>query len=415
MYNRIYNPALFSLRKLRVSGVNSESTLQQNRSLMLSLVKDRPGITRKELAQITGLKPATITIAINDFLEAGLIEKTGFTEGDSGRRLMGFRFVQDRFLTIAVRLNVSYLAIGLYNIKTENLFIKKIFMDTLKDIEATCEVITREIEQIKPLTDNRQIIGIGVAVEGPFILNNGYYKLIDPKRPSGYFDLGDYLSKKTGIPVIINRENNFSAYTIWKEANLPNKLGIIVCITISYEVDCGIIINGEIAYGENGTSGLFGNLGICFDDQNNIIPLVEKISSNATLKRVHELIGQYHDSILVAKINDLNIRDVIKAYYLNDALALAVFNEVAVYLGRAVSIIINLLNPTQIVIEDEIPFDNRFLESVKKEVKKHIFKAIDPNITVDMSRSQRLTQLDTTLMGACYYITDAYIDTKVFE
>lgn len=414
MYNRIYNPALFSLRKLRASGVNSESTLQQNRSLMLGLIKDRPGITRKELAQITGLKPATITIAINDFFDAGLIEKTGFTEGDSGRRLMGFRFIQDRFFTIAVRLNVSYLAIGLYNIRTENLFIKKIFMDTLKDIKATCEVIIKEIDQIKPLMNNRQIIGVGLAVEGPFILNNGYYKLINPKEPGGYFDLGNYLSKKTGFPVIINRENNFAAYAIWKEANLSNQLGIIVCISISYEVDCGVIINGEIVYGENGTSGLFGNLGVCFDDQNNIIPLSEKISSTATLKRVHELIGQYHDSILVAKINDLNIRDVIKAYYLNDALALAVYNEVAVYLGRAVSIIVNLLNPTQIVIEDEIPFDDRFMDSITKEVKKHIFGAIEPNITIDMNRSQRLTQLDGTLMGASYYITDAFIETQNF-
>ena len=412
MNRSFYNPALLSMTKLRDRGVNAESTLNQNRRLILSLIKDNKEITRKQLVAMTGLKPATITIAINDFLDSGIVEKTGFLEGDSGRKVMGFRLARDKFCTIAVRLNVSYIAFGLYDINANNLFIKKMFMDTLCDIKKTCDILSKEIEDIRPLIGDLQVLAIGVAVEGPFIMKDGYYKLPDTKSPDGYFDLGKALNESTGYPVIINRENNFSVYCLWNEEFNKHQLAIIIMIMISYEVECGIMVNGEIINGQNGSAGLLGKLSTEIDEKGNQINFSDKVSTAAVLNRTMELMDKYPNSQLVMKRDDLNIRDVIKAFFENDELAIVVYTEVGKQIGRMIVNLVNLLNPDLVIICDEIPLSKRMENIIIKEAKRFLPDEVLPDISILTNRADRQTQTDPSLLGACHYITDAFIETS---
>ena len=58
-------------------GKNSEDIQEMNRSLIIRLLQRSKTISRAELAKKSGLKQATITNIINDFINWGMVEETG--------------------------------------------------------------------------------------------------------------------------------------------------------------------------------------------------------------------------------------------------------------------------------------------------------------------------------------------------
>ncbi len=60
--------------------------------------------SRAYLASLTGLKQATVTNIMKDFLNWGIVTEVGFLNGSKGRRSIGVSISQDRYRVIGVRL-----------------------------------------------------------------------------------------------------------------------------------------------------------------------------------------------------------------------------------------------------------------------------------------------------------------------
>jgi predicted NBD/HSP70 family sugar kinase len=416
MKNNFVNPSLLSICKSQDHGANAEDLFNQNRRLVLRLIADSDGISRKELAAATGLKTATISLVISQLLELGLIEESGFIQGDSGRKVMGFSLSGSKYCTIAIRMSPSYLKISSYDLHNNNLYIKKLFIDSFKNMSHTCSVIIDEIKLIEPHITNRKIIGVGLGIEGPFILDNGFYKYKDPENKGGFFDLGKCLNQKLNLPILVNRQTNFSIYELSKQERKENPLGIYVLISISYTVECGIMVNGEVINGANGAAGLLGDMLVEIKGEKPIC-LKDIASTDYVLRKVKDSIDQYPDSVLVGSIKDLNIRDVIRAYYLGDQLAVNIFTEVGITIGQMVADIVSLLNPDYIFVGDEIPPTVAFRETVENAAMENLQTGISPNVhTLVLEYEEaRIARLDPALLGASSFVIDAFIQTIEFS
>ena len=161
----LYMPSLLSLRKNNMRGKNADSTMLENRSLVLRIIKDDDPVSRSALVQKTGLRNATITLIVDEFLAKGLIARRGLVEGENGRRVMGFGIKGGAFCVAAVRLNVSYIAVALYDINMKPVAVSKKFMDTFADLPRTCRAIADEVEQLRTQADGRRRKGpIRIAV-----------------------------------------------------------------------------------------------------------------------------------------------------------------------------------------------------------------------------------------------------------
>lgn len=416
MSNSFVNPSLFSISKIQNRGSNAESVLNQNRRLILHNIKDAGVISRKQLTEITGLKLATVTIAIKSLQDRGLIEEVGLIEGDMGRRIMGFSMSHKRFATITIRMSPNYIKVASYNLKNDNLYIKKVFLNTFLDIDHTCDVIVQEIEEARSSIKDRILIAIALGVEGPFEIVNGYYKYPDPKIPNGYFDIGKVLNQRLNTPVVVNKQSNFAVYHLWKQEGKSNPLGIFVHISISFMIECGIIINGEIINGSRGTVGHLDQIALGLYENGNPRFLKDYASSTAALNRVESLLKEYPLSILTLKKNDLDIRDVIRAFTLNDELAVKVFTEIGKSLGMLIANIENLLNPNYIFIGDELPttlsMKNIIIEEALRYLPNHAAPNVYPHV-LDHEHSP-MTKDDPSLLGANSYIIDAFIQSMEF-
>ena len=416
MPNSFVNPSLLSISKIQNRGSNAESVLNQNRRLILQTIKDAGVISRTQLTEKTGLEYATITIAVKSLQAKGLINDIGFIQGDKGRKIKGFSMSLEGHAGITIRCNPNYLEIAAYDPQNTNLYIKKIYLDTFQDIDQTCNVIVKEIEEAKSSIKDRTLIGIALGVEGPFEMVDGYYKYPDPRFPDGYFDIGTVLNQRLGTPIIVNRQSNFAVYQLWKSEGKSNPLGIYVHISVSYTIECGIMVNGEIINGANGTAGFLGNIVLGKNAQGTPIYLENITSSISVVDRTKSLLKEYPLSILVLKKDDMDIRDVIRAFSLSDELAVRVFSEVGEALGILIANIESLLNPDYIFISDELPTTSKMKSIIMDEAKRYLPESISPNLhlyVLDYDQS-RVTKDDPSLLGANSYLIDAFIQSMEF-
>ncbi len=75
----------------RYVSINQEKQQKINRALVINLLRQEKLCSRADLANLSGLKRATITNIINEFMEYDLVVEDGILDGSRGRRSIGIR------------------------------------------------------------------------------------------------------------------------------------------------------------------------------------------------------------------------------------------------------------------------------------------------------------------------------------
>jgi glucokinase len=124
-------------------------------------------------------------------------------------------------------------------------------------------------------------------------------------------------------------------------------------VTLGTGIGGGIIIDGKILRGIDGTAGEIGH--ICVEPRGEPCGcgsrgcVEQYASASAIVRLVNELNNQYANSILTDK-KGISSLDVYEAGKSGDELALEVFRQMGFYLGIAIANLMNILNPEAIVI-----------------------------------------------------------------
>ncbi len=232
--------------------------------------------------------------------------------------------------------------------------------------------------------------GIGAGI----IINNMPYYGVD-------FSAGEIEEKILGVGValhgIVNAKTGISIHALyygWKNRDIKEKLeealdltvyvdndvramslgeswfgatkdiANFVTLNISNGIGAGIIINNMPYYGVDFSAGEIGHIVVEADgDKCNCgnYGCLETVASNNNITRkAIKLIKQGVNSSLskaIDDINDLSIEDICKAANDGDELSITILKEAARYIGIAITNLINILNPTAIVVVGEI-FEN---------------------------------------------------------
>ena len=191
---------------------------KQNRSLILQCINNAGTISRKDVAEQTGLTPAAVTLICNELIQEGLL-----VEGDTvkkaagtgaGRRkvLISINYKSHYFVALAIELDKAIIAITDMQgnpLKKETLH----FSDEKKDSEKLLSKISDEIK--KQIQDCPKEIIEKIhygAVSIPGIVNN---KKGTSVAAYGIWEkevnVCSILAEKTGLKFTI--ENNVTAFT----------------------------------------------------------------------------------------------------------------------------------------------------------------------------------------------------------
>lgn len=251
----------------------------------------------------------------------------------------------------------------------------------------------------KAVVDKGKIKAIGAAMPATVSSAEGII-LKAPNLPAlDGFRLSATISNELNLPVILENDANSAAIgENWMGAS--KNYNDSICVTLGTGVGGGIIINGQILRGIDGTAGEIGH--ICVEPFGapcgcGSRGCVEQYSSaTAVVRLTRELENQYPKSLLQNKIK-LTSLDVYEAGKKGDELALEVFRQMGFYLGIALADLVNVLNPEVIVIGGGASQGwELFVNHVQEQIRKRSFR--EPAERVKLVRAQ--LDDDAGILGA---------------
>ena len=215
-------------------------------------------------------------------------------------------------------------------------------------VSLICEAAAECLENLK----KEKVLAIAAAVPAILNIEDGII-LKAPNVPSlNGFRFSKALENALNLPCVLENDANAAAIgENWLGASKDFKNSIMV--TLGTGIGGGIMIDGRILRGADGTAGEIGH--ICVEPFG--VPcgcgsrgcVEQYASATAIVRLARELEGNYPKSELPEK-SKLSSQEIYEAGLSGDELALEVFRRQGFYLGIALAGLINVLNTEVIVI-----------------------------------------------------------------
>ena len=387
-------------------GINQDVTQEMNRSLLLKNLRREGMCSRAYLASLTGLKQATVTNIMKDFLNWGIVTEVGFLNGSKGRRSIGVSINPDRYRVIGVRLARKHYSVGLFDLTGTQITKKRVDFkpEEQPDAEDILNQIAAEMRILMKKYGKDTILAAGTAVPGPFIAKKNRIALITGADIWKDVDLKKFFDRELDIPVFLEHNANAGAYAHMWDLKDAYRDDILVYIAAGQGIGAGIVMEGKIYKGALGTSGEIGHMTI---DRNgkpcacgNKGCLERYASSLELVKAVYG--GQ-------AGRAGCNFEDVERRIREGDQFCMDCYQRACESLGIGIINIVNVINPDIIIIGDDMarPDPERMEAVIRETVREGILADVWEGLTLSISTYQG----DPILTGAAIVAIDRIFDS----
>jgi len=256
----------------------------------------------------------------------------------------------DKRIVLSADLGGTNLRMAAVNYQGKILYRTKRETPNGESADEILRAMVESADECRANCGNSQVEAISAAVPGTII---GGKIVISPNLPAlNNFQMGSALEHELGIESFLENDANAAAVgESWLGASKNSSSSVF--ITLGTGVGGGIIIDGRVLHGVDGKAGEIGH--ICVEPfgascRCGSVGCVEQYASASGIVRLaKELAARFPESPLENNAN-LKAHEIFEAGNNGDARALEVFRQMGFYLGVAVSILINVMNPEVIAI-----------------------------------------------------------------
>lgn len=240
---------------------NAEYTKEYNRKLVLRILRKNP-ISRAEIARLTGLTRATVSLIAADLLEEEKIKELKPIGGQRGRMPTPLAICNDAGYALGIYLNRNGGTVGIVDISDTILAQERVKLEE-GSREQKLEELRATIERLITTTgiSRRKIWGIGISAPGPLDGERG--EILNPPM----FDLwhntsiGPWLSEKTGFPVLLENNATCLASYYYDNGETEESENFLLLLVDS-GIGSGIISKGKILKGMGYFTSEVGHISI---------------------------------------------------------------------------------------------------------------------------------------------------------
>mgnify|MGYP005835289855 FL=1 len=361
-----------------------------NKHAALDLIRFSPsGISRIELSRELGLTRAAVTAIVGDLIKAGLVRETN-GQSSRGRRSIALEINPQGGLVVGVDIGATHvtllLADYLAHVVDEVESSLDIFQGPLVCLPFVDQFLRSWLNELG--VDLDQITAIGVGVPGPIVTDAGMVS--GPPIMPGWdlFPIREWLEKAWGCPVMLGNDAEFGALGEWA-FGAGRGVDNLVYIKVGTGIGAGLMIDGQIYRGTTGCAGEIGHVTI---EENG--PLctcgnrgcLEALAGGRAIaqKAIFAIKAGARTTLSeLPTVEAISAMDVIAAARKGDHLSQKLVQEAGYYLGTALANLINLFNPTKIVIGGGVAqVGDLLLEPVRKVAKQRSLKVASQAVTI---------------------------------
>lgn len=355
-----------------------------NTSIILKTIRNNNSISRADISKLTGLTPATVTNITSELLSYKLISETKLGKSNGGRKPVLLSFCYNEYNTIGVVIAKHRIIATLTDLNAN--IIKQQLINIDSDISPNT-AMNHIITSIKNLTSNnkKKLLGIGVSIEG----------LVDEKKGICVFsnnfgwenvEIKKILSETFSIPVYV--DNDVKALALGENFfGSAKTINDFILLYVGYGIGLCIVNNGQIYRGSSNYASEFGHTIIdangpqcscgnkgCFQALASGGALIKKAKSlNYDTKYFNG------DDMTVDKIIEYANNGNDKLYEL--------INEQSKYISIGLANIINIFNPSLIIINGDIcKINDSIKESIIENSGKMCLKNTKDDAVITFSK-----------------------------
>ena len=266
---------------------------------------------------------------------------------------------------------------------TESFIIDKIKFPT----EVTCgwkAVLNEILEKCDELlsrnnVNNTDLIGVGISCGGPLDSKKGTINC-PPNLPDwDNVPIVKIVSEHFGVKCVLHNDANACAVAEWR-FGAGKGYNNLVFLTFGTGMGAGLILDGKLYCGTNDCAGEVGHIRLAEDGPVGYgkAGSFEGFCSGGGIKNLAQLtarkyLAENKESVLFKTEDDIEKLDakiVADAMYQGDKFAKEVYLKCAEYLGRGLSIIIDIINPEAVVIGSIYERNQEFFSQIVNDVIK---------------------------------------------
>ena len=363
---------------------NGPLTEQERKSwLVLEAIRKRGPLTKTEISRITGLNIVTVSNYVNNYISRGFALAKVFNSSTGGRKTELVELNSSFGFAMGIDLGSSGLAhpemIAVLTDLNGKVVAK---VKKPRPEEDMGRLLLRTIGLISELMENcsiesEKIKGVVIGVNGILDERAGTVREFSRNAStSDYISLITRIEHEFGIPASVS---NAATMAVFGEKIICLNQDAQNIIYMHSDVDCGIMINGEIY---KGISGSAGELGFNEPNGDDFVwgqkhPMLR--SRGLDLGIVSQARRILEDGA-ESKINkdsseEITTLAVVEAAREGDKLAIELIEDAGVTLGMRVAYLVNVINPEIVVIGGGVErAESLLLNPVKKMVRKYSFE-----------------------------------------
>ena len=312
---------------------------KQNQKNILTLIKNEEGISRAQIADKLDISRATVTNIVRELIKLKLVRESKMGKSRGGRRPMLLKLNSEGAYVIGIEWGIEAVKAVLLDFEAEI-----IAEDQIKTGEYTLDeyknhtfsLIQKYKDQLKV---SNKIIGIGLGIHGLVDPEAGK-SIFTPHFDWGEVDIKSILAEKYDYPIFIDNDvRMMAAGEIWQDRE------DFIFINTGSGIGAALVFKAELHYGNNYAAGEFGHMKITDDG-----PMCRcgKKGCLEALSSKESIISRYQK--LKELKSEINFDQIMENYQKGENEALIVINDALKYFGRAISDLVNILNPEAVII-----------------------------------------------------------------
>jgi glucokinase-like ROK family protein len=354
-------------------------------------------ISRTEISNITGWSKAKASQEIRSLVDKGYLVEFGEGISQGGRKPRLLRINNQLGYIVGIDIGATSMDIALADVTGSILQRQSEPTDVKLNPEAVlgrCSELLLELLQVQGVTP-AQILGIGVGVPGPVNFARGVL-VAPPLMPEWEnFLIRDFFKKTfTSAFVVVDNDVNIMALG---EQRAGDGTGVdhFIFIKIGTGIGAGIISNGKIHRGSDGSAGDIGH--ICVNKEGPLCACGNKgcleamAAGPAIMSKALEA-ARNGSSAALRQIQEskggvIRPEDVNAACREGDQAALDIIRDSGQMIGDVLASLVNFFNPSHIFIGGGIAnFGNHLLVAIRRAVLHRSLPLATTHLSIKFSK-----------------------------
>ncbi|MEF3304518.1 ROK family transcriptional regulator [Paenibacillus sp. GYB003] len=363
-----------------------------SKTAILQMLRVHGPLSRIELTRLTDLSRATISVAIGELIELGLVHETVVRQSTGGRPATSLELVPHSRVIIGADLSHQTWTIGAFDLLGNVVEKSRVTFNPLSP-ENAVRALADELPNFYKKIDKSPLPLIGIGIPGLVDTHSGFLRS-SAAMGWKHVEIGPMLEKAVGWPtVVLNRsrarglsECRYGAGKAYRH---------MVYIGIDSGIGAGIYVNRELIHGAIGGAGEIGHTTVdaggplCPCGNNGCLQMVSAAPAmELEARRLLRLGG--HSSLLQHRdfdLQTLKAEDVCRAAEQGDELAGEVVRSAATYLGITMANLVNLLNPEAFILGGAIPQASPlYVETAVKVMRQRAMSQLSASTVVHVGQ-----------------------------